>query len=33
MEWINGAGHDPFHPAMAAAMAQAWHRFAGARRF
>lgn len=33
LRWIHGAGHDPAHPAMAAAMAKALQRFAAARSF
>ncbi|MBX3605261.1 MAG: alpha/beta fold hydrolase [Piscinibacter sp.] len=33
LRWIDGAGHDPTHPAMAAAMVEALDRYAEAGRF
>ena len=33
LRWVNGAGHDPTHPAMHEALAEALRQFAGARTF
>lgn len=33
LQWVDGAGHDPFHPAMAAAMVAALDRFAAGGEF
>lgn len=33
LEWIDGAGHDPFHPALGAAMTKGLRRFADTRQF
>lgn len=33
LRWVNGAGHDPTHPAMHEALADALRQFAGARTF